>query len=51
MEQENCKNIPHESSESSMEYKTMESMESKGIHKNESMGSMIFSGIITFNNI
>ena len=38
----NCKNIPNESMES-MESKTMESM---GIHKNESiMGRMVFSSI------
>ena len=42
MEQENCKNIPHESMES-MESKTMESM---GIYKNGSMGSMVFSSIL-----
>ena len=45
MDQENCKNIPHESTES-MESKTMEGM---GIYKNESMesmGSMVFSCIL-----
>ena len=45
MEQENCKNIPHESMES-MESETMESIGSMGIYKNESMGSMIFSSIL-----
>ena len=42
MEQENCKNIPHES----MDSKTMESIESMGIYKNESIGSMVFSSIL-----
>ena len=36
MEQENCKNILHESMES----------ESMGIYKNESMGNMVFSSTL-----
>ena len=45
MEQENCKNIPHESMES-MESETMENHGKHGNLQNESMGSMVFSSIL-----
>ena len=43
MEQENFKNIPHESIEA-WNLKPWKTMGSMGIYKNESMGNMVFSG-------